>query len=289
MLYIIMLAVISVWMVILLRNSHLSWHSIVTAYALGVFSADLVEVSFNLLLGLYKFTTHLSTNPIYENELGIILADTLILPFTLIIFVHYARKEQPWKTSLPFAILFILLEIVFLKLGYLKYIKWSLAYSAVAYVAVFRFYAYLTPSITRYDPPIPYPARLLFFSHTIIMWVGATFALPLFKMYQFRPGVFEDIMADCRFTDLLSGDVLAVLCAVFIPRIPNRLKPLAFAVIAFIGVSFALYSYYKGWLFYHRWNHFFTILRYFIPVFLIMLYDRWEFSYKTYRSLELKS
>lgn len=282
MLYIIMLAVIIVWMVILIYKSHLSWHSIVAAYAIGVFSADLVEVSFNLLLGLYKFPTHLSTNPILENELGIIFADTLILPFTLIIFLHYAKKDQPWRTSLPFAILFILLEIIFLKLGYLKYIHWNLAYSAILYVTVFRFYAHLTPRITSYNPPIPYPVLLLSFSHTIIMWVGALFASPLLKMYQFRPGVFKDIMADCRFTDLLSGDVLAVICAVFIPRISNRLKPLAFTIIAFIGVSFALYSYYNGWLIYHRWNHFFTILRYLVPLFLIMLYDRWESSYRTH-------
>lgn len=246
MLYITMLAVISVWMVVLIRRSHLSWHSIVAGYAIGDFSADLVEVSFNLLLGLYKFPTHLLSDPIFDNELGIIFADTLILPFTLIIFLHYAKKDHPWRTSLPFAILFIILEYIFLKFGYMKYIHWNLAFSALLYIAVFRSVAYLASYITSYNPPIPYPVRLLCFSHTIIMWVGATFALPFFKMYQFRPGVFKDIMADCRFTDLLSGDVLAVICAVFVPRISGWFKPLFFTIIACIGVSFALYAYFYG-------------------------------------------
>jgi hypothetical protein len=281
LLYLITFAVIFVWMVTLIRKKQLSWHTIVASYAIAVFIADMLEVSFNLLLGWYKFPTHLASVTVFENELGIIFADTLILPFTFIIFVYYARKSPPWRTSLLFALAFIILEWIYLKLGYMKYFHWNLAYSAVFYVIGFRIGAYLAPRIASYEPPIPYPARLLFFSHTIIMWVGALFALPLLKMYQFRPGVFKDIMADCRFTDLLSGDVLAITCAIFIPIIPNRLKPLAFTVIACIGVSFSLYSYNKGWLIYHSWNHFLMVLRYFVPLALIMLYDRWELSYRT--------
>ena len=282
MLYIIMLAVIFVWMIALIRKSHLSWHSFVTAYSIVVFSADLVEVTFNLLLGLYKFPAQLLTDPIYDNELGIIFSDTLILPFTLIIFLHYAKKDHPWKSSLPFALLFIVLEYVFVKLEYVEYIHWSLAISALLYIVVFRILAQIALYITSYNPPLPYSIRLLAFSHTIIMWVGAMFALPLFKMYQFRPGVFKDIMADCRFTDLLSGDILALFIVISIPRIANNLKPLVLTIIASIGVSFAFYAYYNGWLIYHSWNHLFTILRYFVPIFLIMLYDRWESGYQTH-------
>ncbi|MBB6218334.1 hypothetical protein HNQ80_004498 [Anaerosolibacter carboniphilus] len=283
MLYIIMLVAISVWMILLILTKKLSWHSIVAGYAIGVFFADIFEVSLNLLLNLYKFPTHLSTNPIYENEIGIIFADTLILPFTIIIFLHYTKKDHPWRATLPFAILFIILEYFFVKLGYIKYIHWSLAYSALLYIASIRFFAYLAPYIKDYNPPIPYPVLLLSFSHTIIMWVGATFALPIFKMYQFRPNVFKDIMADCRFTDLLSGDVLAVICAILVPKIPNRLKLLFFTITAFIGVAFALYAYYGGWLIYHRWNHLLMMLRYFVPIYLIMLYDRWESAYRIHK------
>jgi hypothetical protein len=188
MLYLITLAVISIWMVALLRKKELSLHAIVAAYAIGVFSADMFEVSFNLLLELYKSPTHLRANPIYDNELGIIFGDTLILPFTLIVFVYYASKtSRRWKTSLSFAIGFIIMEWIYVKLGYLKYLHWNLAFSAAFYVAGFRFGAYLAPRIASYNPPVPYWARLLCFSHMIIMWVGALFSLPLLRMYQHVP------------------------------------------------------------------------------------------------------
>ncbi|MBD0381444.1 hypothetical protein ICC18_15055 [Paenibacillus sp. WST5] len=238
----------------------------------------MLEVTFNLLLNLYKFPTHLAIDPVKDNEFGIIFGDTLILPFTFIVFVYYARQSPPWRTSLLFALLSIIQEWIYLRLGYMKYLHWNLAYSAAFYVAGFRLGAYLAPRIATYNPPVPYRIRLICFSHTIIMWAGALFASPLLEMFQFRPGVFNDHMADCRFTDLLSGDVLSVLCTIFIPRTPNRFKPLAFTVIACIGISFALYAYFKGWLIYHNWNHFFMVLRYIVPLALIMLYDRWELS-----------
>jgi hypothetical protein len=282
MLYIFTLAVISIWMVILLRKRQLSLHSLIAAYAIAVFTADMFEVLFNLLLELYKFPTHLRANPIDDNELGIIFGDTLILPFAFIIFVYYASKtSRPWITTLKFSALYIILEWVYIKLGYMKYLHWNLGFSAVFYLTGYRFGAFLAPRISSYNPPVPYWARLLCFSHMIIMWVGAIFASPLLKLFQFKPGVFDDFMADCRFTDLLSGDVLAVLCTVLIPRVPRKLKPLAFLLIACIGFSFALFSYQKGWLIYRHWNHWLTALRYIVPIVLIMLYDRWESSYQT--------
>lgn len=281
MLYIITLALIFFWMVLLIRKRELSWHSIVAAYAITVFIADMLEVTFNLLLGRYKFPAHLSANPIADNELGIIFADTLILPFAFIVFVHYAAKKyRPWKTSLPFAMGFTILEWIFKQLGYLKYLHWNLILSAVFYVIGFRIGAWLAPRIASYNPPVPYWARLFCFSHTIIMWVGALFASPLLMMYQYKPGIFSDPMADCRFTDLLSGDALSLLCALFIPWIPEKAKPFAFASIALIGIAFALFSYNQGWLAYHQWNHFFMALRYIVPLAIVMLYDRWEMSFQ---------
>lgn len=136
MLYLITLGVIIIWMVILLCKRKLSWHSVITAYVIGVSCADLFEGLFNLILGFYKFPTHLSVNPFYENEFGVIFADFLILPCTFIIFVYYAAKtEHPWKVAIPFAIGFIILELIYLKLGYLKYIKWNIINSSFFYFA----------------------------------------------------------------------------------------------------------------------------------------------------------
>lgn len=105
-----------------------------------------------------------------------------------------------------FALAFIILECIYLRLGYMKYLHWNLAYSAAFNVVGFRIGAYLAPRIAGNDPPpVPYGARLLCFSHTVIMWVGALFASPLLKLYQFRPGLFKDIMADCRLQNYSPG------------------------------------------------------------------------------------
>ncbi|UFJ40361.1 hypothetical protein LOK74_20380 [Brevibacillus humidisoli] len=207
-------------------------------------------------------------------------ADTLILPFAFIIYVYYASKtKHPWRITLLFASGFIILELFYLKLGYIAYIRWNIGYSATFYIIGFRLGAFLAPRLKSYMPPIPYRVRLLAFSHMIIMWFGALFASPLLKLYQYKLGLFHDPMADCRFVDLLSGEVLAILCTMFIPSTPMKYRPLVFTLVAGIGISFAFYSYYHGWLIYHDWNHFLTAFRYIAPIFMIMLYDRWETAY----------
>lgn len=281
MLYLFTLTIISVWMVVKIRRKKLSLHSLVNAYVISVFIIDMMEVFLNLLLNRYKFPTHLINNPTYDNQLGLIFADGLILPFAYIIFTCYNKRSHPWRTTIPFAILFVILELIYLKLGYLQYNNWKVVYSAVIYLMGFRVGAYLAPGIVTYSPPVPYPLRLLGFSYTAIMWVGATFGMPVFKLYQFKTGLFDNFMVDDRFIDLYSGMILGGISALLIPRIPTRLKLISFTVIACIGVSFAFYFYMKGWLIYHYWNHLLTVIRYFVPFILIMLYDRWEMSYQT--------
>lgn len=288
MLYLITLGVITTWMIVLLCKRQFSWHSIVSAYVIGEFTADMFEGLFNLILGLYRFPTHLSANPLYDNEYGVIFADFLILPFSFIVYVHYAAKtKHPWPLSILFAAAYILLECFYVKLGYMKYIHWNLIFSATFYVAGFRFGAYLAPRIASYDPPIPYRIRLLSMSHMILMWTSAIFALPLLGLYQFKPGLFKEFMTDCRVAELLTGDLLSVLIVIFIPMIPRKFKPPTFAFIALIGVAVALFFYHKGWLIYYRWNHFLMALRYFIPIALIMWYDWWESDYKLEKSASL--
>lgn len=281
MLYWMITVLICMWMIALLMTKRLSLHSVLTAYVIGEFTADLFEGLFNLMLGLYRFPTHLSSDPLLANEYGVIFADFLILPFALVIFVYYtANTKRPWLFSLLFAALFISLELLFLLLGYTKYIHWNLIYSIGFYVFGFRFGAFLAPRIASYNPPIPYRIRLFCFSHALLMWVSAMFAMPLLQLYQFRPGLFQEYMTDCRVAELLIGDFLALLCVIFIPMLPKKLKPPAFAVIALIGAGIAMFFYHKGWLVYNNWNHFFMALRYFVPIGLIMLYDRWEGGYR---------
>lgn len=285
MLYVLTLCVIVVWMVAVLRKKRLSWHAIVTAYMIGEATVDFFEGLFNVILGLYKFPTRLSPDPYMANEFSVIFADFLILPFTFVIFTYYAsRTKRPWLLSLAFAATFISLEWVYLKLGYMKYVNWSLLVSAAFYVFGFRYAAHIASRIVDYNPPIPYRVRLICISHAVLMWFSAMFALPLLRMYQFKPGLLLDYVADCRVAELLIGDFLSVLIVIFIPMLPRKVKPAAFAVIAAIGMSIALVFYNKGWLVYFHRNHFLmATLRYILPLSLILLYDRWESDYEKAR------
>lgn len=149
MLYIIHLIVLFIWMAALIYKKRLSWHSIVAAYVVSTLVVDFLEVLFNLLLGLYEFPTHLLKNPIYDNQLGIIFGDTLILPFTYIIFVHYNNKYHPWRTVIFFTLGQTILELIYQKTGYLKYNNWNTLYSAAIYLATFRFGAFLAPAYCK--------------------------------------------------------------------------------------------------------------------------------------------
>lgn len=282
MLYIVTLAFIIVWMAAVIYKERLSWHSIAAAYVIPVFIVDMFEVLFNLILGFYRFPTHLIGDPVYDNQLGIIFADTLILPFSFIIFIHYA-KDKPIKSFLGFALRFIVLELIYLKTGYFQQINWKTLYSAAFYTAGFAIGAYLTPHLVYYRPPLPYPLLLLCLVYTANMWTGAFFGLPVLNLYQFSPGIFSSAMVDCRFVDLYSGLALAVLSAVFAPITASSLRPLLFAGIACIGITFALYAHWQGWLIYRDWNHFLTALRYLVPFLVIALFDRWESSYRSSR------
>lgn len=280
MAYIIILSVFFIWLVIVIRKKKYSWHSIVAAYVIGFFIIDLLEIMLNQLFGVYKFPMHLLQNPLDDNQLGIMFVDGLILPTGFIIFSHYIRKDNRWKMSYIFAVFLSILEWILLKLNYLVYIEWELAYSIAIYAFGFRIGAYLAARIVGYASPIPYPVRLYCFSYAALAWIGALFGWPVLKLYQFKTGLFDNIMADDRFVDLYSGMALSLICALIVPKVSHRLKAVVFAGIACVGTAFALYFHSKGWLIYHNWNHILSLIRYILPFALIMLYDRWESSYK---------
>lgn len=280
MLYIVTLVVFTIWMIIIIRKKALSWHSIVAAYTIGVVVIDPLEVILNLFLELYRYPTHLGKNAMADNQIGLFFSDTLILPFTLIIVTYYALNYNRWKTLLIFLFLFIIEEWTFLKLGYLKYNNWRLLYSAIVYAIGFSFVCTNLAKRIAYSPPIPRQVRIIAFTYVVHMWIGATLAFPVFNLYQFKPGLFKNPMQDDCFVDLLSGLVFGVISALIIPITPKHLRHLALIGIACIGMGFGLFAFYKGWLIYHHWNHFFMLLRYFVPSSLVMFYYNWESNYE---------
>lgn len=280
MAYIFILSSFIIWMTILIRKKQLSWHSIVAAYVIGFSIIDFLEILLNQLLGVYKFPPHLIQNPLDDNQLGIIFVDGLILPLGFIIFCHYIKKDNHWKMSYIFAAFLSILEWILLKLNYLVYVNWELAYSMAIYAVGFRIGAYLAARIVGYASPIPYPVRLYCFGYAAMGWIGSFFGWPILKLYQFRTGLFDSIMADDRFVELYSGMALSLICALIVPKVSQHRRPIVLAAVACIGVAFAIYLYSKGWLIYHHWNHFLVVIRYIISFILIMWYDRWESCYQ---------
>lgn len=280
MLYILTFASFFVWLIILIRKGRLSWHSLIVSYVFSVFAVDMLEVLFNLILGLYKFPTHLLTDPIKDNQLGLIFADTLILPTVFTIFIYYSNNHNQWRAAMLFTSLLTALEIIYLKFGYLHYNQWHVVFSLLFYLAGFRIVAYLAERIKSYNPPIAYSVRILCFVYAINMWISAIVGMPVLELYQFKPGLFDNIMADDRFIELYYGVLMGIVCSLTFPRASSRLKVLILLGFTCVGVTFALFSYYEGWLIYYHWNHLLTALRYLLPLIFILLYDRWEKTYE---------
>jgi hypothetical protein len=279
MLYIFNLIFFLIWAIYVTRKGKLSRHAIVNLYVFTLFIVDIPEVIFNQLMGLYKFPTHLLADPVQDNLLGIVLGDSFILPLVGIIFGCYVKQGQPWRMVLPFTLGFVILEWVYLKLGYVHYNHWSIWYSTFFYFIGLRLVAHYAPRFVTYHPPIPYQIRLFCFSYTALVLPSAFFGA-IFNLLQWRPGFFEDIHSDDRFTALGSIWVLSLITMIIIPKTPRPYKLAVFIMLAAFATFFALYAYWSGWLIYHHWNHFFTAMRYFVPFAFVMWYDRWETAYE---------
>ncbi len=280
MLYIVLFVLFLLWAVLLMRKSRMSWHSLAAAYAIAFYCAAHAEVVFNELLDLYRFPARLVQDPVYDNILGMIFSDVLILPVVFIVVLHYARKDHPFRTALAFLALMFVLEVISVKLQYVVYYRWHIGASMLFYGVAFFLTAKIAPRVMAYDPPLPQWVLLLVFGYTVMTLTGVLLSMPVLRLYQYRPGLFQDYMADTRFADNLSGEAIVAFLALLLPQKKKRAKIVYCLIGAFTGTAFALSAYYKEWLIYHNWNHFFMALRYIVPVGLIYLYDRWEGAYQ---------
>ena len=96
-----------------------------------------------------------------------------------------------------------------------------------------------------------------------------------------KPGIFSDMVADCWFVEILGLIIFGFIAGFSVPKLKNKLyRALIFISFSIIGIIFSLYMYSKGMLIYNKWNTALMILlRYVVPSALLILYDRWEYSY----------
>lgn len=281
MLYIFHLIVLVIWVGLLITRKKITWNAVINIYAITLLVVDIIEIVFNQILGWYKFPTHIFKDPIRDNFFGILMGDSFILPLTAIIFCYYVRDHQ-WKTAFIFTFIMFVLEWIYLQTDYLRYYHWNIAYSALFYFAGFRFFALVGQRFIYSQSSIPYFIRILCFAYVVIVLPGA-FPDVLFNLHYWRPGFVEEIPSDDRIADLGSGFIIAFITGLVIPKTPIKYRFYVFIALMILTISFGLFSHWKGWLIYNYWNNYLTILRYAIPFFILIWYDRWQRQNLTFR------
>lgn len=278
--YILQSVILVIWLVYLIKKERYSNHAILTTYLLFVMVVDIPEVTNNHLLEFYKFPTHLLANPDKDNQFGIIFSDGIILPLTTVILLHYAVHTQKlWRLSFAFAATYGLLEWMYLRYSYLTYLNWNIWISIAVYLFMSRIFSHYAPRLLLYQPPIPYFIRIGGATYAITAWFGAVLGGAFLGLYQWRPLIFAHESSDDRLADLGISLTFAILSAVIIPRIRLTLRPLVFLIFALMAISFSYVAHDRGWLIYHHWNTFLTVLRWIVPFAALTWFDRWEFTY----------
>ncbi|SDO23070.1 hypothetical protein SAMN04487897_11056 [Paenibacillus sp. yr247] len=274
MLYILQIGLMLVWVGWLLKSKRLSWSSFVNIYVLALLVVDFTEIILNLLLDLYKFPTHLLSDPVRDNFLGILFTDSIILPLTAVLFCYHV-KNHPWKITFTYTFVMTFLEWIYLELGFLTYNYWSIVYSSLFYLVGFAVFSRLGDMYIHRPSEVPYFIRLTCFAYTALVLPGA---IPdvLLNLYKWCPGLLQSPASDDRIADLGSCFIFAVIIGMVISRIATPFKIVSFALLACLTLLFVFYSYGQGWLIYNHWNHPLTIIRYLIPYQVLYWYDRWQ-------------
>ncbi|MFD1738413.1 hypothetical protein ACFSCX_17970 [Bacillus salitolerans] len=163
-----------------------------------------------------------------------------------------------------------------MKTGYLVYMQWSIWFSFFAYLLGFSLFSLYSDRLLYYKNPLPYRFRLFSVVYSITAIIGGALGGALIELYQWIPGIFEFPPADDRFVDLGLSLVLGVLIGTIIPIFSLKYRPLMFILITLCIIAFSIYSSFQGWLIYHNWNHFLMAIKWLVPIFIVVFYDRWE-------------
>lgn len=282
MLFIINIVILTIWFIVVVKKGKYSWGTVLTAFFVLVMIADLIEVAFNFLFEFYKFPAQLLSDFHQDNQLGVLMADVVILPLTLFIACHYLiHSKKRWLVIILFTILQSLSEVLYSRLGYLIYARWNTWLSIPVYFVGLCIFAKYAPRFLRKEKPLPYPIILTASVYNIGgMLGGAIMGGELLKFFQWRPYIFNSPHADDRFSEIGSLTILAILTGILIPRIKPKYRPIAFGFLSIVGISFYTFANWAGWLLYHHWNIYITIIRWFVPFAIIAWLDRQE-SFRT--------
>jgi hypothetical protein len=276
MLYIFQAIIFSLWLFWVRNKGKYSWHAIINAYCIFLFTIDGVETILSSALGFYSFQAHLFSDPIKDELFGFIISDGIILPCTCIILCHYVTQNKKyWHIIFSFCLMQIVLEWIYINSGYLLYHKWNLGLSFILYLFGSYITAKYASSLMKYNPPVHYSVRLAAATYAAVEWPVA-FLVGLLKLFEWKPELFPHLFEKQPLPFVVVAWVLVLLASVIVPKTLSQYRPMVFLILATLGTYFFYFAYGQGWLIFYCWNHFLTALRLFVPFIILIGYDRWE-------------
>lgn len=281
MFYLILLAVLVIWFVIIKIKGNLSWHSFIITMSVSLMITDTVDIVLCQYLNLYHLHLKIFDNKAADMKHAIILSDVFIVPLMGVIFCYYYAKHKKWWIPIIHASTMILIEGIFHHFKYIEYNDFNPLHTAVFYIIGTVMLTCWTDSLINYSPPLSDRANAFHVISVIMALPILIFGTWPDYFFIFRPGFFANKVSDNWIITDLMYVLLGVLAWLIYPKLTTKLKRTT--GIIFLGsvyLIFSLVMHAIGKLIYYRWNNFFHVLIFAGAIVLAILYDRWETNYR---------
>lgn len=278
--YLILSVLLAIWLFIIKKYGTLSWHSVLSIVFITLISADIPDIVLCYVLRLYSLYLKLFENPALDIRNAILVSDLVILPLMTVIFCYYLARYRRWWIAVIYPISLSLLEFVFVRLGYIEYHHFHAIFTFILYALGAILLYYFVGRLIDYSPPIPDTIMIMPAAYVIMAFPGTILGTVL-QFFLWRPGVFQDFIADnwvvAVSMGIISGLVGGLGFWIF------RSKTARIWVIVFIGmidiiISFILLA--KGMQVYYHWNSVYHTLMIVGSTILLLVYYWWESKYR---------
>lgn len=221
-----------------------NYFKLITFFLFSAMVADCGEVLVLLLLNGYSYHLGVFTDPWANNILGHLIPNNSLWPAVSVFIAAYARRFR-WIVSI--AIIFIFLDILFIRLGVYRHNWWQSWMSGAAifiYSIVMRFWysKFENIKILRFFTFSFMFSIIIFLPHAILLLTGNEF---------YSVGIFTDYFRDSIFFAFLLHSALAPLSIPFLCILKKwywKLVPfIIFFASYFILMAYGILNFRNGW------------------------------------------
>ena len=209
MIYILTTVLFLVWAFIVCRKGRITLHSAISAGLVALYLSDIVDETCDHFFNFYDLPAKLLSNKYSDEYLGLVFSDAILFPLVAIIFCYYiVQYQKPWFISFLFAFMMGMMELAYVKTGYMVYHHWNHWITPVITFFAFRLLANFANRFIAYSPPIPYGFWLACLIYAISELPGSFLGFGIMHRYQYNPHIFKTYIANDRSLELLHGYVL---------------------------------------------------------------------------------